>query len=574
VSFIGTAQEKDLISSLEDSISKNIYSNPDKAILFLHRYVKLNEKSNNLQKIILANSALAAAHEVSNEIDSTLYYHYKNLSIVQKPIDIVNTKYSIARVLEQEERYKESLRLYHQILELADSNNLEEAKNNIKLSIEALKGKIGESNDNLELIKKDYVSRVNNKDLNLRFVRKTLIEAFIKNQNYEEALSLIDVGVNEANQDNDCEFIYYMNVLRSNIHIQRNELAIAFEDSKLALKCAVQLNNAFFLNEIKFREAEIAFLNSDFEKAIENLKFILDTKANKSTEQLTKYYRLTADTYKKIGNSVLSADFYDKYITEKEKLSESRFSNLQTLYNLNLNERASEFQDVLNQQKTKNEKQKKTKWHWIYLSIVLFVIVLTLVIYFKNKSNSDQKKFAELIKKIDDFEKRKADEKLLGVEKIEFTETEIGSEFVEIEPNFNDLDLDDDDKKDSTFIIDNEKVEAILIKIQKLEDKLYFLRQDCTLHNMAKKLRTNTSYLSKIINTHLDKSFSIYINELRINYAIIELKHNKRLRAYSVKGIAQEMGYKNADAFSRYFTSATGISPSVYIKKIKESEKN
>jgi len=85
---------------------------------------------------------------------------------------------------------------------------------------------------------------------------------------------------------------------------------------------------------------------------------------------------------------------------------------------------------------------------------------------------------------------------------------------------------------------------------------------------MAKKLKTNTSYLSKIINNHLDKSFSIYINELRINYAILELKNNKRLRQYSVKAIAEDMGYKNADAFSRYFRAATGISPSVYIKKI------
>lgn len=108
------------------------------------------------------------------------------------------------------------------------------------------------------------------------------------------------------------------------------------------------------------------------------------------------------------------------------------------------------------------------------------------------------------------------------------------------------------------------------MKIQKLEDKQYYLRQDCTMHNMAKKLKTNTSYLSKIVNTHLEKSFSTYINELRINHAILELKNNKRLRSYSVKGIAEEMGYKNADAFSRYFKAATGISPTVYIKKIQE----
>ena len=122
----------------------------------------------------------------------------------------------------------------------------------------------------------------------------------------------------------------------------------------------------------------------------------------------------------------------------------------------------------------------------------------------------------------------------------------------------------------SGFNIKDETVAEILEKLIKLEEKKQFLRQDFTLHNVAKKLKTNTAYLSKIINSELGKSFSTYANELRINYIILELKNTAKLRSYSINAIAEEIGYKSPESFTKYFKAATGISPSVYIKKINE----
>ncbi len=120
--------------------------------------------------------------------------------------------------------------------------------------------------------------------------------------------------------------------------------------------------------------------------------------------------------------------------------------------------------------------------------------------------------------------------------------------------------------------IDEKQVKAILSKLEELQEKKYYLRQDCTLHNLAKKLKTNTAYLSKIINSELGKSFSAYINELRINYAIVELERNSRLRSYSISAIADEIGYKSPDSFSKYFKEFTGVSPSVYIRKMEKNK--
>ncbi|WP_290701553.1 helix-turn-helix domain-containing protein [Lacinutrix sp.] len=574
--------------ALEDSIKVNIYNNPDKALNFLHKYLKINKSENNLKGIIVTHASIAAAHEIMNQTDSTLFYHYKNLSITEAPIDIIQTKHSIARVLENKQRYRESLRLYYQTLDLAKKNSDLKFIKSIETYITSLKLRISKSNDAIEQLRKDYNYKVSNNDLNLRFVRKTLIEAYIKSDSLKVAEILIETGLKEAKTKNNCEFIYHMSLLKSKIDVLNRKLDSAKKATESALSCAKQLQNEEFINEVKYKNAEINYLNTNYEDALINLNFINDSNIKITALQKVKYYKLITDTHKALKNKELAENFYYKYLEVKQKVSEDRLATMETLYNFNLNDKVSSLQNnyklELNQEISEKEKYKKTKWLWTGVSVTLLVLILILIFFFKTKSKVNQKRFDDLMLKVNAFEERKAKEnkstiaaltKETTVNSIEEANNLLVKDKQEKDDHdvINEEDLSNEDTKetgDLAYVIDDKKVEEILTKLQTLEDKMYFLRQDCTMHNMAKKLKTNTSYLSKIINTHLDKSFSTYINELRINYAIIELKNNKRLRSYSVKGIAEEMGYKNADAFSRYFRSATGISPSVYIKKIQE----
>ena len=109
----------------------------------------------------------------------------------------------------------------------------------------------------------------------------------------------------------------------------------------------------------------------------------------------------------------------------------------------------------------------------------------------------------------------------------------------------------------------------ILEGLKKLEEKEYFLKQDCNSYNVAKKINTNTSYLSKVVNSHYGKNFNTYINDLRINYTILRLKNDVFFRSFSIQAIAEEVGYKSADSFTKYFKKDTGLNPSFYIKNIK-----
>ena len=110
-------------------------------------------------------------------------------------------------------------------------------------------------------------------------------------------------------------------------------------------------------------------------------------------------------------------------------------------------------------------------------------------------------------------------------------------------------------------------LKKILSSLKIFEEKRLFLHQNITLGSVAKKLKTNTSYLSKVINSYKGKNFRTYLNELRIYHAVEELKHNKELQKYTIDGIAKDMGFNNAESFTTAFKKVTGLYPSFFIKK-------
>ena len=109
----------------------------------------------------------------------------------------------------------------------------------------------------------------------------------------------------------------------------------------------------------------------------------------------------------------------------------------------------------------------------------------------------------------------------------------------------------------------------ILEKLSDLETSAFFIAKDCNLYTTAKLIDTNTTYLSKTLNTFQKQSFNQYLNELRIKYALIQLKENRRFRAYTIKAISEEVGYKSINTFIKAFKTKTGLSPSYYIKQLQ-----
>ncbi len=124
-------------------------------------------------------------------------------------------------------------------------------------------------------------------------------------------------------------------------------------------------------------------------------------------------------------------------------------------------------------------------------------------------------------------------------------------------------------KESKDLDIPTEIVSKILDELDSFERSKGFLDQNLNLTGLAKEMNTNTSYLSKIINHTKNKSFARYINSLRIDYAIVELKKNyEEYSKYTISAISSMMGFKSSETFSKLFKNKTGIYPSFYLKEL------
>jgi AraC-like DNA-binding protein len=110
----------------------------------------------------------------------------------------------------------------------------------------------------------------------------------------------------------------------------------------------------------------------------------------------------------------------------------------------------------------------------------------------------------------------------------------------------------------------------ILEGINELEKSTDYLDSSFNINVLAKKINTNTSYLSYTINKVKNKSFKQYVTELKIEYLIKKLKVDKNYRKYTIKYLAEEIGYTSASAFTRAFKKHKGIIPSEFIKSLSE----
>lgn len=128
-----------------------------------------------------------------------------------------------------------------------------------------------------------------------------------------------------------------------------------------------------------------------------------------------------------------------------------------------------------------------------------------------------------------------------------------------------------EDNKTKSFDLPKDIEKDLLQKLASFEKEQGYLVMNLKLTDLSKQFDTNSSYLSKTINHFKNKNFSQYLNDLRIIHALKHLKEDKKFRKYSIKAIAEEVGFSNSESFAKAFYNQTGLQPSYFIKKIEEN---
>lgn len=120
-----------------------------------------------------------------------------------------------------------------------------------------------------------------------------------------------------------------------------------------------------------------------------------------------------------------------------------------------------------------------------------------------------------------------------------------------------------------SYNIEEELEQKILNKLSKIDLDHEYIASDFSINSIAEALQTNTTYISFVFNKHNTVTFKQYYTQKKITYIVNLLNNDLIYRKYSVQGLAEEVGYTNASAFTRAFKKHIGITPSAYIKSLK-----
>jgi len=93
------------------------------------------------------------------------------------------------------------------------------------------------------------------------------------------------------------------------------------------------------------------------------------------------------------------------------------------------------------------------------------------------------------------------------------------------------------------------------------EEHLY-LRTDLRLKDVAASLHTNSSYVSESINTMCGKTFSQFVNELRVRHAQELMRQQPDMKMVAITSAS---GFTSETSFFRNFKAVTGMTPREWV---------
>ena len=104
-----------------------------------------------------------------------------------------------------------------------------------------------------------------------------------------------------------------------------------------------------------------------------------------------------------------------------------------------------------------------------------------------------------------------------------------------------------------------------------VEDGELYLDPNFTLKKLSDHIKTNTKYLSQVINHQGGVNFLTFVNAYRVE----RVTKHIRLQEYHSQtffGIAQQCGFKNKSTFYKVFRDVTGLTPKAYAEKVIAGE--
>ena len=123
---------------------------------------------------------------------------------------------------------------------------------------------------------------------------------------------------------------------------------------------------------------------------------------------------------------------------------------------------------------------------------------------------------------------------------------------------------------EDTVVLSEKEVSELEHRLQvQLERGEIFLNPDLTLRDLATAIGSSEKKVSFLLNQHLKTSFYELVNHRRVEKFKIEIikPENENL---SIVGVAYNCGFPSKSSFYRAFKAQLSMSPSEYLKRIRQ----
>ncbi|MEN2435794.1 helix-turn-helix domain-containing protein [Weeksellaceae bacterium A-14] len=559
VLFIGYSTQLYSQNALSENLNKYSYEELE------NKFYKYKDNNENEESRIVAEFYIKKAKYENKDkkyiAEGYVLNHYnKDLPVALKYIDSLEI---ISQNL-QDERYPARIYLFKGMLyynadnlKLALENYVtalkyaKEKKNTRQIAIADLQiaylnGYIGKPQEAAKVLKYYYDNSGSLTNEDIQHIQINLAGSYLDIDEFGKAEKLIKNGLNYTLKNNEyVRYNRYLSLL--------GEYYLLTKQYSKSIETLEKSKGYFLKNNLDF-DANYAMLylgqsyaeSQNKDKAAENYIKIdsIVEKTNNTFPELRNVYNYLIDYYKGKNNKEKQLYYIDRFLNVNSVLdSQFRYISRELPAKYDTPKLLSEKEKII--------KELKTKKYFSYATIgmlCLMLVVFTILFIRAKRKEKEYKKIAqELVKSV--------------AEKSHSTTNVIENEIVANKEVF-------DSEKNK---VPDEIVEQILQQLKIFEEKGQYLKKGIAVDNLAKKFKTNSTYLSKVVNKYKGKSFPTYLNELRIDYALVRLLNDKKFRSYNFAVIAGELGYNDEQAFAKAFKKRTGTTLSTYLKEIESA---
>lgn len=357
--------------------------------------------------------------------------------------------------------------------------------------------------------------------------------------NYKEAEKLIKEGFEQIPKDSffDLEKSYFYKsiaITEFNNKSYQNSIRVF----NIALPELIKINDYTWASVIYFYRGLAHYKLGNEKQALSDYKKV-DSIFNKYQfilPELRKNYEELITYYKK-KNNPRGELYYTKQLLKADSIISTDFKYLSTRIHKDYDTKS------LLEAKSKLEKNTFFGKYLLLFSFTAILVLALFLIYWLRKKKEIQRKYDELLVKINSSYVEKKEESIFN----KFPER--------------------------NSKIETKTIQHLKKKFLEFEKNSSFLEKGLTAGKLAIEFGTNATYISQFMSEFQGCNFNAYINRLRIEYATQKIYNNKQWQKYSVEDIALACGFSNRQSFSNLFYEQNGIRPADFLKKIKEEIK-